>query len=244
MTRWRAASRLVAPEVVGVAEVRQHDLVAVRQVGQQLPRGVCGGVAMSSVAADQQRLDVASRRTRLYALLVGVGGPGVDAAAPPAQTKSVPGAADDRVAARLRARSSAARRAASVRADRGDVAPDLNDSRERPARPSATGTRAPLGSPCAAGEPACRASSAPRAAPAAERRRPSGRRTRRPRDVALLDRQEPPAAGMSRGGLADRARRGRRVRPRQACVLRAQRRVALRSARRSSRVPEEVARAG
>ena len=49
---------LVRPEVVGVAELRQHDLVTVRQVRKQLARRVLGRRREVELAADQQRLDV------------------------------------------------------------------------------------------------------------------------------------------------------------------------------------------
>ena len=104
----RARLRLVAPEVVGVPEAGQDDLVPVRQVRQELPRGGLRRRGEVEVAADQQRLDAASPCTVEYSFSSGLAGQ-ASSSLPPAQTKSVAGLPKLESPAAMRARSSAAR---------------------------------------------------------------------------------------------------------------------------------------
>jgi hypothetical protein len=114
--------RLVRPEVVGVAEVLEDDLMAVRQVRQELAGCVLRRRREVERAADQQRLDVRVANVREL-VLVRARGPRVDeAAAGPDQVGAR--AADHRTAVGVRRVEAPCVRGVRP-GDRSDVAPDL-----------------------------------------------------------------------------------------------------------------------
>ena len=189
----------------------------------------CGGVAKSRVPPISS-VSTFESCTRRVLVLVRARRPGVEqAAAGPDEVGA--GVADDRAAVGVRARRSAVASAASLAADRGDVAPDLTRAGRR-AAPSATGASAPLASPSAA------ESSVSIVIGAGERAAAVGGRVHQAEergdpDVALLDRQEPPAVGRCADGGLQRRGEVRRPAPAAAsCAHRARR--SGRSARRSS----------
>ena len=231
----RARLRLLAPERDRVAEARQHDLVAVREVREELPRRDLRRRREVELAADEQR-----RHLRVCTRVYSSVGRASQATRPPVRRRPkdevAPRVADERAAAaRRRARSSAR-------------PPACPPSRPRPARPRRTtpGRRA--------GRAATRsrAHSRRRRRPRARRRwssgrtaaprpasTPSARRRRRSARCPSRDRQAPEAGRRIRrrplqgrrevvGALA--ARSGPRRRARVAADLLV----------RHFRVPEEV----
>ena len=170
-----AGLRLVGPEVVRVAEVLEHDLLAVRQMRQQLAARPLRRRREVELAADQQRLDVRVANLRVL-VLVRVRRPGVEQpTAGPDQVGA--GAAEDRPACRRRSRRTAGRgRRRSWRRRRRRPRPARSG---RPPAPSARGTTRRRRRP-ARRRAACRSSTAPQAARRRRWSRPSGRRTQPP----------------------------------------------------------------
>ena len=81
--------RFVGPEVVCVAELRQHDLMPVWEMGSSSRVAFCGGVAKSSWPPISSVATFESR-TREYSFSSGFAGQ-ASSSRPPAQSSSVPG---------------------------------------------------------------------------------------------------------------------------------------------------------
>ena len=239
MIRWRAGRRLVVPEVRRVPEARQHDLVAVGQVRQQLAGRVLRRASRSRASPLISSVSTSDVRTRLYASSSGVGGPRVDqAAAGPEELGA--GVAEDR-AASPPAREVAARRRRRRRGRSAATSPHTCDvagtRRSRQQRLQPEPARVAVGGRAARR----RASSAPESGAAAgvdvHQAEERARAARCPRLIG----RNPSGPGMSRGGAPHR--RGQVAGPRAARrVLRAQRRRSgAICASVVARVPEEVA---
>ena len=150
-----ARGRLVRPEVVGVADVGQHDLVAVRQVGKQLARRVLGRRRDVEPAADQERLDVRVLDARVL-VLVRARGPRVEE--PAACREEVgAGAADHRPAVGV-GREEAPGVGGVGPGEGGDVTPHLRAREDLPG-PSGSRTTRRCRRPCRR-RGACRSSTA------------------------------------------------------------------------------------
>src|SRR5206468_4232294 len=116
-----ARPRLVRPEIIGVTETSQYDLVAVRQMREQLTRSVLRRRREVEAAADQKRLDVRVLDAGVL-VLVRARRPRVEqTAAGPDQLGT--GAADHRPVVGM-ACEEAPGVASVVPADRGDIAPN------------------------------------------------------------------------------------------------------------------------
>ena len=123
-----AGRRLVRPEVVRVADVRQHDLVAVRQLRQELTRRVLRRRRDVEPAADQERLDVRAPDAGVQ-VLVRARRPRVEETAA-GRDELGAGAADHRPAVGTR-REEGSGVGGVCPADRGDVAPYLGAREDR-----------------------------------------------------------------------------------------------------------------
>jgi hypothetical protein len=86
----RARRRLVGPEVVGVAEVAEHELVPVRQVRQELARRVLRRHRDVERLPPIRSVSTFESRTPAYSFSSGLPGQ-PSSSRPPAQIRSVPG---------------------------------------------------------------------------------------------------------------------------------------------------------
>ena len=202
----RLPASLVRPEVSAVAQVLQDDLVAVRQVRQEVACGPLRRCCEVQVAADQERLDLRVAHPRVV-VLVRRRRPRVDQlAAGPDEVGA--GCADDGSAV-----GAVREEAAGVRAS---ILPPL----QRRPRAARSGTRP---EPSATGAThrlrhrrrrrgACRSSTARQAAPAVGGRLHQAEERGR-LDVAVPDGQEPPALRNVSNAEWSEAARSRRTAP-------------------------------
>ena len=170
----RGRRRLIRPEVVGVTDLRQHDLATVREMGRSSRCAICGGVAKSS-SPPISRVGTRESRTVVYWFSSGFAGH-ASSSRPPAQTRSVPGLPMTEPWLPPVAKNRFAEAASPDR------------SRRRRPRPAPAGTSAaprPKGATRRRRRPdrttaTCRASAARRAARRRPSSRSSARRTRPP----------------------------------------------------------------